>query len=243
MSGVRMSEEVLRATITPMQSLIISIASYKTVGISRVPYRPMCLMLSVGQSCQNNIWQSVTPISPVLQRSCILPQCTCPEFHNAPFWNRNVHISVTKWCIVGYLVMHCGICEMGSSTSYQNIERLMFHHFHESCSQTTPLSSDRKKLTTFWHVAFQYYWLVWPGWSGLNDTLIFLSILGKKRVGSPTNKRQTPMGINSILRNRFESCFGIKSRYSNLLINIRRFFVRLIFIKRNRIYIYIYTYI
>ena len=22
--------------------------------------------------------------------------------HNAPFWNRNVHISVTKWCIVGY---------------------------------------------------------------------------------------------------------------------------------------------
>ena len=24
-------------------------------------------------------------------------------FHNAPFCNRNVHISVTKWCIVGYL--------------------------------------------------------------------------------------------------------------------------------------------
>ena len=22
--------------------------------------------------------------------------------HNAPVWNRNVHISVLKWCIVGY---------------------------------------------------------------------------------------------------------------------------------------------
>ena len=24
-----------------------------------------------------------------------------------------VHISVTKWCIVGYELVHCGICEMG----------------------------------------------------------------------------------------------------------------------------------
>ena len=32
-----------------------------------------------------------------------IPQCTSPILHNAPFCNRNVHISVTKWCIVGYL--------------------------------------------------------------------------------------------------------------------------------------------
>ena len=30
------------------------------------------------------------------------PQCTCPISHNAPHWNRNKHISVPKWCIVGY---------------------------------------------------------------------------------------------------------------------------------------------
>ena len=28
--------------------------------------------------------------------------CASPISHNAPFCNRNVHISVTKWCIVGY---------------------------------------------------------------------------------------------------------------------------------------------
>ena len=31
-----------------------------------------------------------------------IPQCTSPMSHNAPFCNRNVDISVTKWCIVGY---------------------------------------------------------------------------------------------------------------------------------------------
>ena len=32
----------------------------------------------------------------------LILQCTCPISHNAPLWNRNVHISVPKWCIVGY---------------------------------------------------------------------------------------------------------------------------------------------
>ena len=45
-----------------------------------------------------------------------IQQSTSPTSHNAPFCNRNVHtrvhISVTKWCMVGSL-MHCGICEMG----------------------------------------------------------------------------------------------------------------------------------
>ena len=43
-----------------------------------------------------------------------IPQCTGPIAHNAPFCNRNVHMSVTKWCIVVHIcLMHCGICEMG----------------------------------------------------------------------------------------------------------------------------------
>ena len=31
-----------------------------------------------------------------------IPQCNCPIFHKTPLWNRNVYISVSKWCIVGY---------------------------------------------------------------------------------------------------------------------------------------------
>ena len=32
-----------------------------------------------------------------------IPWCTSLVSHNAPFCNRNVHLSVTKWCIIGYL--------------------------------------------------------------------------------------------------------------------------------------------
>ena len=38
------------------------------------------------------------------------PQCSGQISHNTPFCNRNVHISVTKWCIVEYGLVHCGIC-------------------------------------------------------------------------------------------------------------------------------------
>ena len=38
-----------------------------------------------------------------------IPQCTSPISYNAPFCNRNVHISVIKWCIMRYLSMHCTI--------------------------------------------------------------------------------------------------------------------------------------
>ena len=31
-----------------------------------------------------------------------IPQCACRVSHNAPRWNRSMHISVPKWCIVGY---------------------------------------------------------------------------------------------------------------------------------------------
>ena len=42
-----------------------------------------------------------------------IPQCTSPISHNAPFCNKNVHIFVTKWCIVGYFPKDCGISELG----------------------------------------------------------------------------------------------------------------------------------
>ena len=38
---------------------------------------------------------------------------TCPKPHNSPLRNRNVHISVPVWCIVGYGTGYCGICEIG----------------------------------------------------------------------------------------------------------------------------------
>ena len=31
-----------------------------------------------------------------------IPKYACPISHNTPIRNRNVHISVPKWCIVGY---------------------------------------------------------------------------------------------------------------------------------------------
>ena len=45
-----------------------------------------------------------------------IPECICAISHNAPFVTEmctRVHISVTKWCIVGFCLMHCGICEIG----------------------------------------------------------------------------------------------------------------------------------
>ena len=42
-----------------------------------------------------------------------IPQCSSPISHNASFCNRNVHISVTKWCIMGYGTDACGICARG----------------------------------------------------------------------------------------------------------------------------------
>ena len=43
--------------------------------------------------------------NPVNRPVAKIPQCTSPVSHNVPFCNRNVHvhISVTKWCIVGYV--------------------------------------------------------------------------------------------------------------------------------------------
>ena len=40
--------------------------------------------------------------SPNNRPSSQIPQCIRQISHNAPFCNRNVHISVSSWCIVGY---------------------------------------------------------------------------------------------------------------------------------------------
>ena len=37
-----------------------------------------------------------------------IPQCTCPISHNVPFCSKNVHIYVSKCCIVGLFIV-CGI--------------------------------------------------------------------------------------------------------------------------------------
>ena len=49
------------------------------------------------------------PGSPVTQISW----CTSPIFHNAPFCDRNVHISVTNGALWDICPMRCGICEKG----------------------------------------------------------------------------------------------------------------------------------
>ena len=42
-----------------------------------------------------------------------IPQYTCPISHNTPHWNRNVHVSVPKWCIVDMGSCILGICKIG----------------------------------------------------------------------------------------------------------------------------------
>ena len=60
-----------------------------------------------------------------------IPECTCPMSHNAPLWNRNVHIVCSKVvhcgiqdiCIVGFVnLVYC--CCMVFVTDLED-----FHHF------------------------------------------------------------------------------------------------------------------
>ena len=36
-------------------------------------------------------------------------------------------ISVSKWCIVGYCLMHCGICEMALLSTYSDLSNIAIH--------------------------------------------------------------------------------------------------------------------
>ena len=57
---------------------------------------------SMWNTCQGLLHEKYSTIihnRPISQ----IPECICAISHNATFCNRNVHISVTKWCIMGYL--------------------------------------------------------------------------------------------------------------------------------------------
>ena len=69
-----------------------------TSGISPMKANYEMFLLSLGIQCLS--WWCQTGLKIVVAQ---MPQCTNPISHNAPFCNRNVHISVTKWYIVQYL--------------------------------------------------------------------------------------------------------------------------------------------
>ena len=73
------------------------LVSVKSVGfLSPLTISYACVMVDVWVT---SLLVARTQRSFTLNRS----NYTSPISHNAPFCNRNVHISVTKWCIVGYL--------------------------------------------------------------------------------------------------------------------------------------------
>ena len=60
--------------------------------------RPPYVFLSIFLTCNSLPSQHRICYRPISQ----IPECICAISHNITFYNRNVHISVTKWCIVGY---------------------------------------------------------------------------------------------------------------------------------------------
>ena len=82
------------------QSIWIEIRSVKKMYMKMpsAKWRSFCLGLSPLMAFYlNQRWLICN--RPVAQ----IQQCTCPIPHNVPFRNGNAHISVIKWCIVGYL--------------------------------------------------------------------------------------------------------------------------------------------
>ena len=55
-----------------------------------------------------------------------IPQCT---IFATEMW-ACAHISVTQWCDVGYLLIYCGICEMGLYIDYTFHEENAYHQCH-----------------------------------------------------------------------------------------------------------------
>ena len=76
-------------------------SSCPPTGVWVFSHSACCLTVTVGATITvpSHSYQ-VTVINRSISQ---IPQCTCPIPHNAPFSNRNVNISVTKWRIVGYL--------------------------------------------------------------------------------------------------------------------------------------------
>ena len=52
--------------------------------------------------CFMYLWHQTAYYHDSTRHTSQIPQCIRQISHKAPFSNRNVHISVTKWCIVGY---------------------------------------------------------------------------------------------------------------------------------------------
>ena len=86
--------------------------------------------------------------------------------HNEPFCNRNVHISVTKWFIVGYGTVHCGVSATDLLLVMQNNLYGDFHCTNHlivmSCSQVEFNEHSYCNLVYYWHnvvaLEFQESW-------------------------------------------------------------------------------------
>ena len=76
----------------------------------------LCLdefIIIIGHFCyktMNSLWPSASGNRLISQ----IPQCTSPISHNAPFCNRNVHISITRWCNMHFSVAKR--CIVGNGT-------------------------------------------------------------------------------------------------------------------------------
>ena len=77
-------------------------------------------------SSKYNLMLCLSHYKPVTQ----IPQWTSLISHKTTFCNRNVHISGTKWCAVGYL-MHCGICAKTNNASDKY--PTMYHFVTKMC--------------------------------------------------------------------------------------------------------------
>ena len=80
-----------------------------------------------------------------------IPQCTSPISHSAPICNRNVHISVTKWCIVGYLAI--ALWDLWGGSIHRWLE-YQWCHISLLASQTIGNSTVRSTAGSDWHQIF-----------------------------------------------------------------------------------------
>ena len=88
-----------RTQVGPMWATWTLLSGYMLLYSSLAPWQSYDLWVPVTSQVSVKAMGKVSLYWPVAQ----IPQCTSPMSHNATFCNRNVHISVTKWCTVGCL--------------------------------------------------------------------------------------------------------------------------------------------
>ena len=84
-----------------------------------------------------------------------IPQCTCPIYHSAPFWNRNVHMRAH----FSYKMAHCGIfvwCIVGLVT-YMTCG--LYNHFSAKYSQKKLYRSPMRTMYGMSFVSSQLIWV------------------------------------------------------------------------------------